>query len=63
MEAFNKCTGKLALPCDEEQKAVMPGSGLLLFVPISLCVSFTGTLPYRRHWSVCLPDEIFLAVF
>lgn len=62
MEIINKCTGTVAIPCNYDQKAVRPGSGLLLYVPISLCMPFTGTLLYWRPWSVRLSDEIFVAV-
>lgn len=62
MEIINKCTGTVAIPCNYDQKAVRPGSGLLLYVPVSLCMPFTGTLLYWRPWSVRLSDEIFVAV-
>lgn len=62
MDVLNQGSGKVAIPCDHDQKAVRPGSEMLLDVRISLCMSFTGTRPYRRHWSTRLSDEIFVAV-
>lgn len=62
MDVLNESSGKEAIPCDHGQKAVRPGSEMLLDVRISLCMSFTGTQPYRHHWSTRLSDEIFVAV-